>query len=198
MLENEKQLVERAAKRDRRAFAKLYSLYVNKIYNYIYYKSSSKAEAEDLTAHVFLKAWEAIDNYRWQGYPFSTWLYRIAHNQIVDHYRTRREVMPLDLCVEAAEPSLDPLELAERAVLIAQVRSALGHLTNNQQRVVVLRYFEGYSISEIATMMGKAPDAIRALQHRALQVLQPRIREIRQPQPVRQPQPHSTRSINAN
>lgn len=186
MLENEKQLVERAAKRDRRAFAKLYSLYVNKIYNYIYYKSSSKAEAEDLTAHVFLKAWEAIDSYRWQGYPFSTWLYRIAHNQIVDHYRTRHEMMPLDL-FEAAESSLDPLELAERALLIAQVRSAMVHLTSNQQRVVMLRYFEGYSISEIATLMGKAPDAIRALQHRALQVLQPRVLRMQQSGPTRSP-----------
>ncbi len=76
----EKSLAERAAKRDELAFAELYDLYVDKIFKYIYYKSGRTDEAEDLTAQVFLKAWEAIGHYKWEGYPFSTWLYRIAHN----------------------------------------------------------------------------------------------------------------------
>lgn len=175
MLKNERQLVERAAKQDPTAFGTLYELYFDKIYNYLYFKTMHRNEAEDLTALVFMKAWEAIGNFRWQGYPFSTWLYRIAHNQLVDHYRTRKTNLPLEVA-EHYECGDDPFEEVEHASLLAQIRSALKNLTHEQQRVVTLRYFEGYSICEIAKMMGKAPDAVRAMQHRALRVLQPRIR----------------------
>lgn len=175
MLHNEKQLVERAARHDPKAFGQLYELYFDKIYNYLYFKTMHRNEAEDLTALVFLKAWEAIGNFEWQGYPFSTWLYRIAHNQLVDHYRTRREVLPLEVA-ERHECGDDPFELVEHASLLNQIRGALKNLTLEQQKVVTLRYFEGYSICEIAKMMNKAPDAVRAMQHRALRVLQPRVR----------------------
>lgn len=168
----EKQLAERAAKRDQQAFSKLYDLYADKIFKYIYYKSGRTDEAEDLTAQVFLKAWEAIENYRWEGYPFSTWLYRIAHNQMIDYYRTHRETFPLDTA-RARESGTDPLEAAERTFTSSQIRQALQHLTHDQQRVIVLRFLEGYSTSEVAAIMDKDPDAIRALQHRALRALQP-------------------------
>lgn len=175
MLSNEKQLVELAARQDPKAFGKLYELYFDKIYNYLYFKTMHANEAEDLTALVFMKAWEAIDKFQWQGYPFSAWLYRIAHNQLVDHYRTRRQALPLEVA-EHYECKDDPFEAVEHASVLAQVRVALKHLTPEQQRVVTLRYFEGYSICEIAKLMGKAPDAVRAMQHRALRGLQPRLR----------------------
>lgn len=174
-LHKEKELIRRATQHDVKAFAILYGMYSEKIYNYLYFKTMHRNEAEDLTAVVFLKAWEAIGGFRWQGYPFSTWLYRIAHNQLVDHYRTRRDLLPLQMA-ERNEYTDDPFEKVERATLLAQVRGALKNLTYDQQQVVTLRYFEGYSICEIAKMMGKAPDAVRALQHRALRVLQPRVR----------------------
>jgi RNA polymerase sigma-70 factor (ECF subfamily) len=174
MLPNERQLVERAARHDPQAFGQLYELYFDKIYNYLYFKTMHNNEAEDLTALVFLKAWEAIGKYQWQGYPFSTWLYRIAHNQLVDHYRTRRDVLPLE-AAEHHDCGEDPFDAAERSTLLAQIRGSLTNLTHEQQRVVTLRYFEGYSIGEIAKLMNKAPDAVRAMQHRALRVLQPRI-----------------------
>ncbi len=168
----ERQLAERAAKRDRQAFGKLYDLYVDKIYKYIYYKSGRTDEAEDLTAQVFLKAWEAIENYKWEGYPFSTWLYRIAHNMMIDYYRTHRETFPLDTA-RTKESSLDPFQSAERSITSDQIKGALHHLTHDQQRVIILRFLEGYSTAEVAAMMDKDPDAIRALQHRALRALQP-------------------------
>jgi RNA polymerase sigma-70 factor (ECF subfamily) len=175
MLQNEKQLVERAARHDPKAFGTLYELYFDKIYNYLYFKTMHRNEAEDLTALVFMKAWEAIGNFRWQGYPFSTWLYRIAHNQLVDHYRTRRQSLPLE-AADFVESGEDPFEAAAHASLLAQIRTALGSLTHEQQKVVTLRYLEGYSICEIAKKMNKAPDAVRAMQHRALRALQPRVR----------------------
>jgi len=172
---NERKLIERASRRDPKAFETLYILYFDKIYRYVYYKTKRKDEADDMTALVFLKAWEAIDHFHWRGYPFSTWLYRIAHNQLIDTYRTHREFISLD----AAEPhdaGMDPLEAVEFRLRLNQVRSAFKYLTREQERVLTLRYFEGYSISEIALIMNKAPDAVRALQHRALRVLQPRVR----------------------
>ncbi|MCC7161554.1 MAG: sigma-70 family RNA polymerase sigma factor [Anaerolineae bacterium] len=175
MVHNEKELVERAARRDPKAFGALYELYFDKIYNYLYFKTMHRNEAEDLTALVFMKAWEAIGNFEWQGYPFSTWLYRIAHNQLVDHYRTHRQVLPIEVA-ENRESGDDPFEAVERMSVLAQVRGAIGNLTNEQQKVVTMRYFEGYSIREIANKMGKAPDAVRAMQHRALKALQPRMR----------------------
>ncbi len=177
----EKQLAERAAKRDEQAFAQLYDLYVDKIYKYIYYKSGRTDEAEDLTSQVFLKAWEAIDHYKWEGYPFSTWLYRIAHNMMIDYYRTHRETFPLDTA-RTKEGSVDPIQSAERSLTSDQIRAALKHLTHDQQRVIILRFLEGYSTSEVAAMMDKDPDAIRALQHRALRALQPWMNEEKAPQ----------------
>ena len=159
MLNNEKQLVERAARKDSQAFGKLYELYFDKIYNYLYFKTMHSNEAEDLTALVFMKAWEAIGKFQWQGYPFSAWLYRIAHNQLVDHYRTRRQVLPLEVA-EHFECSDDPFDAVELAAAMGQVRSALKYLTQEQQRVVTLRYFEGYSICEIAKIMALSPNSI--------------------------------------
>src|SRR5512142_478607 len=137
-------LAERAARHDRQAFAKLYDLYVDRIYKYIYYKSGRTDEAEDLTAQVFLKAWEAIGNYKWEGYPFSTWLYRIAHNQMIDYYRTHRETFPLDTA-RARISGVDPVEAAEHSFTSRKIREALQHLTHDQQREIILRFLEGYS-----------------------------------------------------
>ncbi len=177
---NERSLAERAARRDRQAFGQLYDRYVDKIYRYIYFKSGANAaEAEDLTAQVFLKAWEAVGNYRYEGYPFSTWLYRIAHNYLIDHYRTHRETLPLDTARNQSSQD-DPVRSAEQVLLSDQIQGALKHLTRDQQQVVILRFLEGYSTHEVAAIMNKDPDAVRALQHRALRALQPWLKEEKQ------------------
>ncbi|HZQ10934.1 MAG TPA: sigma-70 family RNA polymerase sigma factor [Anaerolineae bacterium] len=194
MLQNERQLVERAARRDASAFAILYELYYDKIYKYLYFKTMQPNEAEDLTALVFLKAWEAIGSFHWQGYPFSAWLYRIAHNQLIDHYRARHELLPIEVA-EDHESSDDPFQAVEQASLLAQIRGALKNLTQEQQRVVTLHYFEGYSICEIALMMGKGPDAIRAMLHRALRGLQPRV-AMMMPSARKSRAPVATRSLD--
>jgi RNA polymerase sigma-70 factor, ECF subfamily len=168
----ERTLAERVSKRDSKAFAQLYYRYVDRIYKYIYYKSGRTDEAEDLTAQVFLKAWEAVTRYRWEGYPFSTWLYRIAHNQVIDYYRTHRENMPLDM-VRTKESEIDPFEAALRTFTSIKMRAALRHLTRDQQRVITLRFMEGYSTKEVASIMRKNAESVRALQHRALRALEP-------------------------
>lgn len=176
-LNSERYLTERAAKRDREAFAQLYDRYVDRIYRYVYFKSGRAEDAQDLTALIFMKAWEAISHYRWEGYPFSAWLYRIAHNQIIDYYRTYFPTDPLDLA-RTRETGPDPVEAAEQSLTATSVQAALQHLPENQRQVIVLRFLLGYSTEEVAAIMGKTPEAIRAAQSRALRALEPLLREV--------------------
>lgn len=175
-MSTEKELALRAVQHDAQAFAALYDSYVNKIYHYVYYKVGSAAEAEDLTAQVFLKAWEAIGNYEWREHPFSAWLFRIARNLVVDYHRARRDMIsleepdqrqPLWLEDETARPESALQDL----FTVEQLRTAIRQLTDEQQEVIILRFLEGYSTAEVATIMNKREGAIRGLQFRGLLAL---------------------------
>jgi RNA polymerase sigma-70 factor (ECF subfamily) len=171
MICNEAELVERASQHDQAAFADLYNTYVEKIYKYVYYKVGNTADAEDLCEQVFLKAWEAIGRFKWCGYPFSSWLYKLAHNLVVDHYRTKRDPMPLnDLLYTPLEPA-DPENALHATVEAEEMSQALAQLTEEQRHVINLKFVEGYSNIEIAELMNKKEGAIRALQYRALRSL---------------------------
>ena len=166
-MEREKELAIRASEHDPKAFAELYDLYVDKIYNYIYYKVGNTTEAEDLTAQVFTKAW--------QGYSFSPWLFRIAHNLVVDYHRARRPTVVLD--VLETRPNLGsteesrPEHVLQSMMTMERIREAIGELTEEQQTVIILRFIEGYSTADIAKIMGKRRGAIRGLQFRGLSAL---------------------------
>lgn len=174
-MEREKELAIRASEHDPEAFAELYDLYVDKIYNYIYYKVGSTAEAEDLTAQVFTKAWEAIGSYQWRGHSFAPWLFRIAHNLVVDYHRARRPSVVLD--VLETRPNLTspeesrPEQILQDMMTMERVREAISQLTEAQQTVIILRFIEGYSTADVAATMGKRPGAIRGLQFRGLVAL---------------------------
>ncbi len=161
-------LVVRAARQDAEAFAQLYDRFVEKIFKYIYYKVGSKSDAEDLTAQVFLKAWEAIGHYRLTERPFSAWLYRIAHNLVVDHFRMRRDAVPIDDVIRFDEKDTDLDDLTQRHLTAETLRRAIHRLTTDQQQVILLRFIDGYSTEEVARIMGKGQGAVRTLQHRAL------------------------------
>src|SRR5207253_5254087 len=112
------ELAQRASARDPMALAELYNSYVDKIYKYVYYKVGNAQDAEDLCEQVFLKAWDAIGRYTWHGHPFSSWLYKLAHNLVVDHYRTRRDSTPLSDLLYTSDEPVDP-ENALRSALDA-------------------------------------------------------------------------------
>jgi RNA polymerase sigma factor (sigma-70 family) len=164
----ERALVRRATDGDPEAFAELYERYVERIFRYIYHKVGSRTDAEDLTAQVFMKAWEAVGRYEWTGRPFGAWLYRMAHNAVVDHYRRQRETVPLDDVVDGAEPSDYVAQLTLQQLTVEALQHALAHLTDDQQEVIILRFLEAYSVGEVACLMKRRPGAVRALQHRAL------------------------------
>lgn len=169
----ERELVMRARAGDGLAFAQLYEAYLGRVYRYVAYRVGCKEDAEDLTGQVFLRALESIGSYQWRGLPFSAWLFRIAHNLVVDHYRRRGRggAVSLEEVPEPVGPGGDPLVGLE----MADVREALSHLTEAQRQALLLRLVAGLSVAETARAMGKSPGAIKALQHAGLAALRRRL-----------------------
>jgi RNA polymerase sigma-70 factor (ECF subfamily) len=172
-------LLNRALRADPVALGMLYDQYVDKIYTYIYHRVGSADIAEDLTGQVFVRMLEAVRSGRaWQT-SFSGWLYRIAHNLVIDYYRRNQRATFVDVDEVTSLRSLDgdPLKSAESRVEMDRLRQALGSLTEEQVQVITLRFLEDLSIAEVAGIMDKTEGAIKALQYRAVlslrRVMQP-------------------------
>lgn len=151
-------------------FGKIYDHFLTPIYRYVYYKVPEN-EAEDLTEVVFLKAWQSIKRYKQGTTPFSSWLFRIAHNTVIDFYRTNREMLELADYIEDEREHINPRKLTDQEFLRKDVKHALAKLPPNQSEIIILKFFNNLSNAEIADYLGKNEGAIRVLQMRALQKL---------------------------
>ena len=162
---------ERSA-RDVDAFAKLYEMHVERIHAHIRARVGDGELADDLTAQVFLRAWQAIDRYRpVPGRPFIAWLFAIANNLIVDHYRrTRRELVGVKGDVRDSGMD-DPERCALTEDLRNEIRRALSRLKPEHQLIVSLRLVDGLDYAEISALTGKSPGALRVTLCRALAAL---------------------------
>ncbi|HET9591023.1 MAG TPA: sigma-70 family RNA polymerase sigma factor [Anaerolineales bacterium] len=171
-LENERQLVLQAQAGSAEAFGQLYDAYMERIYRFIYFRVEDQQTAEDITSQVFLRAWNNLDRFRLGRTPYLAWLYTIAHNAVIDHYRTRKATTALE-DVRLSQP--DYAEAVENnidfAVEMSSIKSAMRTLTDDQQQVLTLKFIEGLSNTEIARHLGKREGAIRALQMRGLRAL---------------------------
>lgn len=170
-LPEEGRLVRQAKSGDSESFAQLYDAYVERVYRYVYFRVSDDAEAEDLTSQVFLKAWEHLNKFQPGSSPFLAWLYTIARNQVIDHYRTHIETVPLEKAAAVASRVNAVDEQVELRFELQAMRDALQFLTEEQKQVLILKFIAGLETREIARLMKKAEGAIRALQMRALQAL---------------------------
>ena len=170
-VQNEESLIQRAREHDPYALTRLYEDNFDKIYRYIVFKIGDRTEAEDMTQQVFLNAIQSISSYKSKGMPFSSWLYRIAHNQVVDHLRkkSKRPTVPLDDCLPIK--SDDPRHAVEQRLEVEEVVAAAGGLTAAQREVISLRFASELSLAECAKTMGKTEGAIKALQHSAIAAL---------------------------
>ncbi len=166
-------LLERAKALDERALESIYDEYSDKIYRYIYHRVGDPDVAEDLTALTFTKMLEAIHSGKEWRTSFSGWLYRIAHNLIVDHYRRkgRAQHVSLDVGLPLRAENADPFQAAAKALQQESLREAISQLTPDQANVIVMRFIEGYSIAEVAKAIGKTEGAVKALQFRAVERL---------------------------
>jgi RNA polymerase sigma-70 factor (ECF subfamily) len=167
----EARLVAKAAKGDQEAFGQLYEIYLDAIYRYLYHRVNVKEDAEDLTEHVFLKAWENLQGYRPQAVGFRAWLYRIAHNALIDHYRAQRDPDPLDEHHAVQDAKTDAEDRLIAAEDVDRLKRAIVKLEPDHQHVLVLRFVEGLRPGEVANILNQSEGAVRVLQHRALKAL---------------------------
>ncbi len=167
-------LVRRAQQGHSEAFGGLYEAFYDKIYRYVMFKTGDSLEAEDLTEEVFLRMLESIGSFKWQGYPFTSWLFRIAHNLVIDYYRKsgRQKKTSLDDAMRVVgTDGVDIDRKLDVELSIKEVKDAMGGLTQLQQEVLSLRFAGGLSVAETAEAMGKKENAVKALQHAAIKKL---------------------------
>jgi RNA polymerase sigma-70 factor, ECF subfamily len=166
----EDQALDLAVQGDSEAFSMLYELYVNKIFSYIYYRTGSTNDAEDLTARVFQRAMAHIQRYTNKGVPFSAWLYRIAHNLVANWHRdnSRRQEVPLDdqpyLVMTGDQPEKQMVKDQD----VDQLIDVIKELSPERQQLIILKFVEQLSNAEIAIIMSKSEGAIKSLYHRTL------------------------------
>jgi RNA polymerase sigma-70 factor (ECF subfamily) len=166
-------LVKRAIAGDADAFGELYLSHLDAIYRYVYFRVGDAHDAEDLTEQVFLKAWEALPVYRPRGNPFASWVYRIAHNLVIDYRRRQKPVEPMP-SPEPSDQADEKLAFLEQVIAAEEARTlsqAIRQLPEEQQQVIVLRFIEGLRHAEVARILGKSEGACRMIEHRALMAL---------------------------
>ncbi len=167
---SEHELLRRAKSGDHEAFGDLYGLYLEPVYRYVYYRVGDELEAEDLTEIIFLKAWEALPSIHLEEFHFRAWIYRIAHNLVVDRHRTKHPTIPITEIENSVQAQLidTPESAYQRIETEQQLTEVIQQLEPNLQNVVLFRFVMGLSHSETAEMMNLTDVYIRVLQHRAL------------------------------
>jgi RNA polymerase sigma-70 factor (ECF subfamily) len=175
-------LVDRAQKGDRAALEELYLIHFDRIYSYLHVSVGNRHDAEDLTTQTFLKMLESIGRFRWQSAPFSAWLFRIAHNLAMDHFRANKRWQPQE---DVPEPEADEVTSAETGALESIGRRSILELFEDQspeqQQVLTLKFVFNFSNGEAATILAKTEGAIKSLQHRALVSLQKQLEKRERP-----------------
>lgn len=164
-------LIARAQAGDEAAFGALFERYWRRVFRYLYYRIGDHHSAEDLTAEVFLRVMRALPAYRRQGASFQAWVFQIAHNLAVDHFRkvNTHHHFPLDEELAAKDDDLDLT--ADRRLTSERLRAALGQLTDDQREVIALRFVAERPIAEVAAVLSKSESAVKALQRRGLEAL---------------------------
>lgn len=173
------EILFQASQGDQDAFGILYERYVNRIFNYVYYRTGNVDDAEDLTARVFQRAMKHIGNYTDRGVPFSAWLYRIAHNLVANWHRdrSRRQEIPLSdaplVTTRGEAPEISLVRSQQQESLLRVIRA----LPPERQTLLILKFVEHLSNAEIGEIMGRSEGAVKSLYHRTLLALRDQIDE---------------------
>ena len=174
-VQDEETLARGLKRRDPEVWDRLYEEFFPRIYRYIALRVHDQTEAEDLTEQVFLKALESSPSFKWRGAPVSSWLFRIAHNLVVDYWRANKSKQTLPLDESLTSDAVAPELAAERNSDIRQVIQAVSQLTEAQRDVIELRFAGELSTAEVARILGKSQGAVKVLQHNALGALRKRL-----------------------
>jgi RNA polymerase sigma-70 factor, ECF subfamily len=175
-----RRLVERGQQGDRDALEDLYLIHFDRIYSYLHMSVGNRHDAEDLTTQTFLKMLESIGKFRFQAAPFSAWLFRIAHNLAMDHFRAARRWQPEeDVPEPPGQEGMSAEEEALHSIGRASMLELIDGLSHEQQQVLTLKFVFNFGNAEVATILGKTEGAVKSLQHRALVSLQKQLDQAR-------------------
>lgn len=165
-------IIKSAIKGEASAFGLLYDRYQPQIYRFIYLKVSHREEAEDLCHQVFLSAWQNIESYEFKGFPFSAWLYSIARNKVIDHYRTKKNFIDIETIYIAEENDKKTNEaILDFKISLESIKKAIFEIPQIEQDVIIMRFVEDMSPREIASILNKSEGSIRLIQHKAIKRL---------------------------
>jgi RNA polymerase sigma-70 factor (ECF subfamily) len=167
-IDDDDQLVYRSFHGDKQAFGELYEKYLDDIYRYIYYRIANEYESEDITEACFLQAWEALPLVNLKGFRFKPWIYRIAHNKVIDRYRTDHPTVSLDDKDIFSEETNNPESVYQINEATRTLAWAISKLDSTLQDVLIYRFVLELSHEETAELMNRSVIHIRVLQHRAL------------------------------
>ncbi len=173
MKPDDAELVRRVQRGDGEAMGLIYDRYHEAIYRYLWLRLQDTWAAEDLTGDIFMRAVAAIHDYQAREVPFQAWLYRLAHNRLVDYYRREsgRNLVPLEIAEEVLMADPEAGNGGRDVLAVDQVRTALARLDPIQREVLVMRFLLGLPLREVALALDKTTAAIKSLQHRGLQAL---------------------------
>lgn len=166
----ESEIISKIQSGNTAAFGSLYDKYIKKIYDFIYYKTMHKETAEDLTSQVFIKALKKIDTFNEQKGTFQAWLYQIARNTVIDHYRQQKTMVDIEDVWGLADKSNMEIDVANKH-LLEQVEVALAGFTTEQREIVILRVWQGLSYKEIAEVIGKSENSCKVTFSRTIKKL---------------------------
>jgi len=151
--------------------AGLYEEYYDRIARYAYVHIGDRPDAEDLAGDVFLKALQSLGSYEDRGVPMQAWLFRIAHNMVVDYLRKKTKVKSVPIDTVTLPAADDPAKVAEQSLEMARVSRAMQQLTPDQRQVVGLRFFGGLSSKEVGEVLRKSDGAVREMQRASIEKL---------------------------
>ena len=166
--DDDRDLVYRSYYGDKEAFGRLYEKYLLDIYRYIYYRVANEFDSEDLTEAVFLQAWEALPRVELRGFRFKPWIYKIAHNKVIDEYRTTHVQVPIENQDLRIDPEMGPEASYQNNEANQQLAKAISKLDPTLQDVIIYRFILGLNHEETAEIMNRSKINIRVLQFRAL------------------------------
>lgn len=164
-------LIHDARNGDREAFGKLYDTFLDAVYRFVYFRVGARVDAEDITEAVFVSIFEHIGDYKEQGVPFQAWLFRIARNKIIDHYRSHKPRVPLEEAGDVPDGNENVEHRVEITLTNEYILSCVRQLPASYQEIVILKYIEDKTNEEISMLLDKPLAHVRVLQSRALQKL---------------------------
>lgn len=172
-------LVKLVQKGDHDAFSTLYDIYIDPIYKYVYYRVNNE-DVEDLVETVFLKVWENIRKYKPKKKSFSAWIFRITHNLVVDYYRASKDRSYEELKIEVPDYKREhnPIKNAERSLDNDALKKALKNLKKSYRDIIIYKFINELTNSEISELLKKSEGSLRILQYRALKALRRELEEM--------------------